>query len=220
VNYKEVNERNKARLQGEAGVYRVASELLLRGFNPLVPSVDCGADLVVEGGVRIQVKSGHLRYNSRIYPQGAYWFKLTRGPYASGNHTLVKRGPRQFSQESDFVVFWGIEQHRFWITPAHLLDGKSLLIVGPDVNNCRVVGDEVRELFAKGLSAEEIAQRFNCSTQTVERRIKGVSVEPKSIMLTNQVRQCEGKWELIEAMVNSLCEITPQSDSSLRKELA
>jgi len=38
-------------------------------------------------------------------------------------------------------------------------------------------------------------------------------------MLTNQVKECEGKWELIEKMVDSMCEIPASSDESLREEI-
>ena len=205
MNYREVNTRNAVRLQGQAGVYRVASELLLRGFNPQFPAVDCGYDLSVEGGVRVQVKSGHLRMNSKVYPQGAYWFKLTRGPVAQGNHRVRRRAPRVFSQECDFVVFWGIEQQRFWIVPSAVLDNKSLVVLGPDIGWKSGELEEIRRLHGEGLRQEDIAERLGMSQMTVSRRLRGLFTEPcESRSLTYQVRQGEGRWDLIESYVDLL----------------
>lgn len=59
-------------LLGEAGKYRVASELLLRGFHVLLPAVDEGVDLFDEEGHGFQVKTAHVndgRYNFHF----RYW---------------------------------------------------------------------------------------------------------------------------------------------------
>jgi ribosomal protein L13 len=61
--------------QGKAGEHSVAAQLLLRGHNPFFPAVDIGADLVIESGIKIQVKTAHLRFQKSCYQQGAYWFK-------------------------------------------------------------------------------------------------------------------------------------------------
>jgi len=120
-------------MQGQAAVYRVASELLLREIPVALPVVDDrGVDIIALPSVRIQVKSAYLRHHHRVYPQGAYWFKFVQGPIVSGNHTIKRRGPRRFSAQCDFVVLVGIDQGRFWIVPAYVLDGKSLCVVGPD----------------------------------------------------------------------------------------
>lgn len=47
--------------QGQAGVYTVAAQLLLRGHNPCLPAVDIGADIVLDSGVKVQVKSALTR---------------------------------------------------------------------------------------------------------------------------------------------------------------
>jgi hypothetical protein len=120
-------------MQGQAAVYRVASELMFREIPVALPVADDrGVDIIALPSIRIQVKSAYLRHHHRVYPQGAYWFKFVQGPIVSGNHTIKKRGPRQFSAQCDFVVLMGIDQGRFWIVPAHILDGKSLCVVGPD----------------------------------------------------------------------------------------
>src|SRR6266446_8977274 len=89
-------------LQGQAGVWRVSSELALRGLNPHFPGVDHGYDLTVGGGLRLQVKSAHLSFR-KPYPQGAYWFKLGHGPVVSGYNTIKRRGARIFSEKCEFV---------------------------------------------------------------------------------------------------------------------
>lgn len=119
-------------LQGQAGVWRVAAELALRGLHPLFPGVDYGYDLMVEPNIRVQVKAARLRLNSKVYTQGAYWFKFWQAPIVSGNNTIRRRGPQVFSEKCDFVILHGVDQNRYWIVPAQILDGKSLCVVGPD----------------------------------------------------------------------------------------
>lgn len=120
-------------MQGQAAVHRVVSELMFRGMRTALPCVDDrGVDILVLPSIRIQVKSAYLRHNVRVYPQGAYWFKFVHGAIVTGNNTIKRRGPRQFSEECDFVILHGIDQGRFWIVPAHVLDGKTLCVVGPD----------------------------------------------------------------------------------------
>ncbi len=62
---------------GEAGRYRVASELLLRGYRVLVPSVDDGVDLCTECGLGIQVKTSHSC-------NGKYHFLFRQWAWRSG----------------------------------------------------------------------------------------------------------------------------------------
>src|SRR5437867_747185 len=115
-------------LQGQAGVYQVASQLCLRGYNPMFPCVDHGADLVLEGGVRLQVKAGKLRY-SKVYPQGAYWFHIERSRLINRRQIGVKID--DWTVICDFAVFWGIDENRFWIVPAPELNGHVCLVLGP-----------------------------------------------------------------------------------------
>lgn len=110
----------------------MASELIYRGVNVAFPAVDdAGVDLIAMPNVRVQVKSAYLRQHHRVYPKGAYWFKFVQGPIVTGNHTIRKRGPRIFSYQCEFIVLVGIDEGRFWIVPARVLDGKSMCVVGP-----------------------------------------------------------------------------------------
>lgn len=115
-------------LDGQAGVYQVASQLCSRGFNPHFPAVDIGADLVIDAGIRIQVKTTHLKTSTQ-YPNGVYWFGLHK--------TVIKKRMqvcenRLFSPDCDFVVLWGIEQNKFWVVPAAVLDSVQVLAIRPD----------------------------------------------------------------------------------------
>lgn len=116
---------------GQAGVYRVASELLLRGYTPCLPIVDIGADLMLQEGLRIQVKTASLR-KSKPYPNGAYWFKLGRTERVK--NTQIFRTGRIFSEECDFVVLFGIDESRFWVVPTNLMDNHQCVVVGPKIH--------------------------------------------------------------------------------------
>ena len=186
-------------LQGQAGVYRVASALCLQGLNPFFPAVDHGVDILVDGLIRVQVKSAHLRTN-RPYPQGAYWFKLGR--------TAI-RGRRQvwesvdFTDFCDFVVFWGIEQDRFWITPAAALTNHQCLVLGPDVWHRNIDVESVSGLLASGMLQSEVAGSIGVSQSTVSRHVRGIhAVSQRSLGAT--VKGYESRWDLIHEYLSSL----------------
>jgi hypothetical protein len=200
-----INAKNRARFVGQAGVYRVAAELLLRGLNPRFPSVDCGADIEVDGGVRIQVKMAHLRYNAKTYPQGAYWFKFHRNPIVTGSANIRKRGPRVFSEECDFVVLHGAEQLRYWIVPASILDNCSLVVVGPEVAWVDANIQAIEELKRAGLTQDEIAAKLGLTQITISRRLRGFYITPKRF-ISQKVRECESQWGQITDMVRTLTE--------------
>lgn len=195
-------------LKGQAGVWRVASMLALRGMNPLFPGVDHGYDLMIGKGVRIQVKSTHKRFDHLVYQKtGAYHFHLRRSAYARGNNTLVKNAPRIFSESSDFVVLWGIDEDRFWVVPSSEVDGVSLVLVGPtekqkpdrpDINLPAIL-----ELRESGMSLAAIARYFDCSRGSISRRLSGdiglpLSGTPK-YTISSRVRACEDRWDLIQS---------------------
>jgi len=110
------------RRHGQAGVYQVASQLLLRGVNVYFPAVDSGVDLVTDSGIRIQVKMTHLarraRRDQQIYAGGAYWFHFMQRKVVKGGKGLMTVRGRDFASECDLVVLWGVDHNRFWIVPA------------------------------------------------------------------------------------------------------
>lgn len=187
-------------LQGQAGVWRVASELALRGFTPHFPGVDFGYDIMIEAGVRIQVKCAHLSFR-RPYPKGAYWFKLAKGAIVSGSNTIKKRLTQVFSEKSEFVILWGIEQQRFWIVPSGHLDNHQLVVVGPDVGHRALDMGKVKALHAEGRSQEWIARELGVQQMTISRRLRGLYVEAQRAT-SQKVRECEGRWVQIQECVD------------------
>lgn len=186
-------------LKGQAGVYQVASQLCLRGFNPHFPAVDVGADLVIDAGVRIQVKSTHLRFQSP-YPNGAYWFKL--GTTRIEKRRQVWRNVK-FSEFCDFVVFWGIDQNRFWVIPAPELDDHQCLVLGPDTWYRDLDAAKLREMADSGMTQSEIAKAVGTTQITISRRLRGqYTISQKTFGQT--ARRHENDWELIHSYIGLL----------------
>lgn len=105
-------------LLGQAGVHAVASQLALRGIACSFPNVDFGVDLILESGLRVQVKVANVTYpKTANYPDGAYCFNLRRK--TGGYHGIA-----------DFFILWGINENRFFVVPtrekhqAHLWFGR------------------------------------------------------------------------------------------------
>ena len=149
-------------LTGQAGILRVASELLLRGMNAAEPFVDTGIDLIVDGRARVQVKTAHLAGPRGKYPRSMYWFKLWQSPIITGATNIRKRGQKSYDGIADFVVFFGVDTNQFWIVPAQEISQRATWILGPRNADSRNDG-RVQE----------------------------------------RARMCEGRWDLIEAFVQS-----------------
>jgi len=201
--------------QAKAGEYSVAAQLLLRGHNPFFPAVDIGADVMLDSGVKVQVKSAHLRFQKGVYEQGAYWFKLaTRAVVNKG--AVQKRVSRMFSHECDFVVLWGIEQNRFWVIPAALLDGHQSVCVGPDstwINDTQV--EKVRQARAEGKTFRAIAKEFGISPASACMIVSEKRIGPSGrTSLTAEVRSYENQWNLIESYAATMQEAEVASGSS------
>lgn len=110
---------------GQAGEYRVASELLLRGINVYISRLDSGVDLMLQDGRKIQVKTAHLFYNKAT--KGSYYHFVLKGYF------FLKGGERKKtkSEVCDFFVFWCIEANSFFIVPCEDLKGLSGLDLYP-----------------------------------------------------------------------------------------
>jgi len=110
----------RTQLLGQAGVWAVASQLAIRGHIPIFPGVDYGWDLMLENGLKIQVKAASLMQNfgnlRNRYPGGVYHFNFrnSRLNYPGKRIDCV---PRDYSKVADFFVLWGIDENRFWIMP-------------------------------------------------------------------------------------------------------
>lgn len=119
----EKDKAHRSMLQGQAGVYAVASQLILRDHTPMFPAVDVGADIILSNGLRIQVKSARLtsgKYhgNGGNYKSGAYGFCVRRGEYR--NNRWTAKSKTGYAGVADFFVLWGINENRFWIVPTSI----------------------------------------------------------------------------------------------------
>lgn len=111
-------------LQGQAGVWAVASQLALRGHVPCFPGVDYGFDLVMDNGLRLQVKTSSLRTHPG-YPSGAYAFDFRQ---SFRQHSLKRNSTRyyrDYSKIADFAILWGVDENRFWIVPCCDIKGAA-----------------------------------------------------------------------------------------------
>ena len=188
--------------QGQAGVYTVAAQLLLRGIDPSFPAVDIGYDLIADGNIKVQVKSAHLGFKNAFKTTKAgagYAFKLATRAVVS-KHVVQKRVSRIFSQECDFVVLWGIEENRFWIVPAQLLDGKVAVYVGP---KCSWVSTDflaLKEAKLSGKTYREIAKENNINLATAYNTINGKREQGERAAFTQELRSYEDRWDLLEQL--------------------
>lgn len=207
--------------QGQAAVHRVVSELIFRGMTVAMPCVDDHGVDIYAGSLRIQVKSAYYR-KDKTYPTGAYWFKLTHGSIVTGNNTIRKRGGRQFSAQCDFVVFMGIDEQRFWIVPAAMLDRSTLvtLRLGPDGFHKRGEYEETKKLRAEGFTLDAIADKLGISQVAVSYRLRGGNAKQPKATMSSRVRELENKWELItgaaEMMTEANAAVAAPLDRSLK----
>lgn len=203
---------------GQAGVLRVASELLLRGFNVAMPIVDDGCDLLAENFIRIQIKSGHLREHP-AYPNGLYMFDFRQSSIVTGRNNVRKRGIRDYSRDVDFLILWGIEQGRFWVIPSDMVSGRTLISVGPETQWQNVDMEKVHTLQSEGKLQREIASELGVDRRTIGRRLQGKHVNPKYPSF--QIRTCEGRWDFIESHLRTMLEMdeATRESPSEKKEI-
>jgi len=125
---------NENRALGQAGEYRVASELLKRGINVFFPAVDTGVDIITEHGLKIQVKTSNQEYsNTRGYKYPAYLFSTRKKKYVSSKGKTLR--PRIKEGEVDFVVFWCVSHDWFFIIPDKEVSKTQLNIMVEPVEN-------------------------------------------------------------------------------------
>ena len=108
---------------GLAGELRVMSELLLRDHNPSKSYLEEGADLVLENGLRVEVKSSHLRKR--------------QGSILPNYHFTLKGGSRQKPQnlaECEFLILWCIEDNCFFVVPLQIIPQSQRAIGITNIN--------------------------------------------------------------------------------------
>jgi len=82
------------------------------------PSVDEGVDIMLGNGLRIQVKCG--RYHNDPRTSGRYHI-LAPGRVKKYQKGKDRDEKRSYAGVVDFVVYWAIEENRFFVFPADKL---------------------------------------------------------------------------------------------------
>lgn len=110
---------------GKAGELRVASELLLRGYQVYLTMVDVGVDIVLGSGKTIQVKASMPRKRKR-----------QASPFYNFNFTDWNHKPHKLDGV-DFVVLWAIKDNVFYIIPSDKIGSKLTISITPNpVKRC------------------------------------------------------------------------------------
>ena len=118
---------------GLAGEFRVMSELLLRGHNPAKSYLEEGADIVLENGKRVEVKSGHKCHSSHRATDRGKGYR-ERGIYS---FTLKGGGRRQQQNlvHCDFIILWCIDDDCFFILPMATVNVGAISIANTSGDN-------------------------------------------------------------------------------------
>lgn len=192
-----------SRMVGRAGEYAVAAQLLLRKVMVLWPAVDLGYDLETVNHCRLQVRCGHLSRSSKYVTRQCYDFRMRKQkPVPISNTTAKLVAQRPFVEVCDYVVFWGIEQNRFWIVPPELCDKCSGARLGLEpVTAPRLIANmtDVKEMVGLGYSHSQVAKHYGVARSVVTRFLSEGRDWEES--LVSQMRACENAWESITNFV-------------------
>jgi len=189
--------------QGQAGVYQVLAELILRGFRPYIPSTDMGVDILLEQGVRIQVKTTMRPSTHHRLREGTFSFSLAPARRVGANNTVRLVPPRIFSDGCDFVVLWAIEPQRFWVVPAAVLDHRHTATISPVRQWRDFDSAQVDVLKAQGMTIAQIAQHLGVAAKTVTRRQTTFQLLKRK---DANLQSYENRWDLITGMLATLTE--------------
>lgn len=198
---------------GQAGVHRTMAELILRGHDPCVPTIDFGYDLVLGmSGTRIQVKTASLT-QKKMFPEPSYVFRtgksIARGPLQR------KEIGRKWSEVCDFMILHGVTENRFWIVPSKLIDNtKSVYIHGKDCKGAHKDltdehdAPEIRRMLQSGnYSVHEIAALYGVGVGIVYRAGRGEKICPavgRNRHRARNIRKLENRWDLIEDFIRTV----------------
>lgn len=118
----------KTHLDGMAGVFAVCEQLCRGGHTPCVPSVDFGVDIMLDNGLRIQVKSAQARIHPG-YSQGVYCFDVRKGWTRKGDKIVGHaHSDRNYAESCDFFIFYGVNERRFFVVPVSIVGNRAIWI--------------------------------------------------------------------------------------------
>lgn len=110
-------------LLGQAGVHRIAAELLLRGFHVLFPAVDDGVDLYTEEGHAVQVKTARL---SKVTETWSSYHCQFRSWSCKAGYKKQRSG--RIHPKVTHIILWGVDENVFWIIPRAEFKGYALSV--------------------------------------------------------------------------------------------
>lgn len=177
---------------GQAMVFRVSAELLLRGHVPSFPSVDSGVDILLDNGLRLQVKARTMTMNHPAYPGGVYPFSTKE------NSRKGKWGERKrdWSKVCDFIIYVGIDENRYFIVPS-ARHGVSFWIRPKASTQYCVSVEAMRTLRAKGMTNRAIADQLGVNDMTVIRNLRKPS-KYNSPGGNRHLASFEDRWEQLD----------------------
>lgn len=127
---------------GLAAEFRVMSELLLRGHNPAKSYLEDGADIILQTGIKIEVKSARRRSLRRdTNNQLGYNFSFKGG----------KRKHPQDLNGFDFVICWCIDDNVFYILPSSVVKSSGVTFVS--------TSDDAKHQFCNYKNAWNLLER-------------------------------------------------------------
>lgn len=120
---------------GIAGELRVRSELLLRGISAATYDFDSGADIVLDSGLRIQVKTCMNPQQDKKSYSWRYSFNIRQRQVRRGSDGKYTKEfvRRDYSDTVNFFVLWCMKDNLFYIIPEKEMGQKiSIVISTPD----------------------------------------------------------------------------------------
>ena len=106
---------------GKAGELRIASELLIRGHRASLSLVDSGIDMILDTGIKIQVKTArrHVILCKDGKGRPRYFFNCQH-----------QNKPRISSlKNADFLILWCVEDDEFFIIPTNIIEKKTNIAI-------------------------------------------------------------------------------------------
>jgi hypothetical protein len=117
-----------------AGVFAVCETLCRIGHTPFLPSVDTGTDIMLDNGLKIQVKASNLKASHPGYDYGVYHFDWRQNTRAAWQRYLGREyksgeGLAHVQKHNDFLVMFAATERRFFVVPCSELQSDCAYIL-------------------------------------------------------------------------------------------